>query len=90
MGCCHHYFAPTAEGDSAFTIDASTLTFGPGCLKEAGDQARALGMTRVGLYTDAGVRKLPHIETVTRSLAAAHVDYAIYDAVKVEPTDASF
>ena len=33
MGCCHHYFAPTADGDSAFTIDASTLTFGAGCLK---------------------------------------------------------
>ena len=43
MGCCHHYFAPTEEGDKAFTIDASTLTFGAGCLKEAGEQARALG-----------------------------------------------
>jgi hydroxyacid-oxoacid transhydrogenase len=90
MGCCHHYFARTAEGDSAFTIDASTLTFGPGCLKEAGDQARALGMTRIGLFTDARLRKLPLIGTVTRSLEAAYIDYAIYDEVKVEPTDASF
>src|SRR5688572_14687758 len=90
MGCCHLYFAPTPEGDSAFTIDASTLTFGAGCLKEAGDQARALGMTRVGLYTDAGVRRLPLIREITRSLEAAYVDYAIYDEVKVEPTDASF
>ena len=90
MGCCHQYFAPTADGDSAFTIDASTLTFGAGCLKEAGDQARALGLKKVGIYTDAGVKKLPPLETVTRSLKAAGIDYAIYDEVRVEPTDESF
>ena len=90
MGCCHHYFAQTAEGDNAFTIDASTLTFGAGCLKEAGDQAKALGMRKVGIYTDQGVRKLPPLETVTASLQAAGIDFAIYDEVKVEPTDASF
>ena len=90
MGCCHQYFAPTADGDSAFTIDASTLTFGAGCLKEAGDQARALGLKKVGIYTDAGVKKLPPLATVTRSLKAAGIDYAIYDEVRVEPTDESF
>ena len=90
MGCCHHYFAPTAEGDQAFTIDASTLTFGAGCLKEAGEQARALGLKRVAIYTDAGVKNLPPLATVTSSLKAASVDYAIYDDVRVEPTDASF
>src|SRR5450759_2030519 len=90
MGCCHHYFAQTTDGDNAFTIDASTLTFGAGCLKEGGDQANALGMMKVGIYTDKGVRKLPPIETVTSSLDAAGIDYAIYDEVKVEPTDESF
>src|SRR3954467_7441118 len=90
MGCCHHYFAPTDAGDNAFTIDASTLTFGAGCLKEAGEQARALGLKRVGIYTDTGVKKLPALGTVTGSLTAAGVDYAIYDEVRVEPTDASF
>ncbi len=90
MGCCHHYFAPTADGDTAFTIDASTLTFGAGCLREAGDQARALGLKRVGIYTDQGVKKLPPLGTVTGSLKAAGVDYEIYDEVRVEPTDESF
>ena len=90
MGCCHHYFAQTADGDSAFTIDASTLTFGAGCLKEAGDQAQARGMRRVGIYTDQGVRKLPPLATVTASLKAAGIDFAIYDEVRVEPTDESF
>ena len=90
MGCCHHYFASTEEGDNAFTIDASTLTFGAGCLKEAGEQARALGMKRVAIYTDKGVRKLPPLATVTNALQAAGIDFAIYDEVRVEPTDESF
>jgi hydroxyacid-oxoacid transhydrogenase len=90
MGCCHAYFTQTGNGDDAFTIDASRLTFGVGCLKEAGDQARALGMTRVAVYTDARVRKLPHFDTVTQSLKAAAIDFAVYDEVRVEPTDVSF
>src|SRR5438128_366540 len=90
MGCCHHYFASTPEGDTAFTIDASTLTFGAGCLKEAGDHARALNLKRIGVFTDKRVRELPPVETVTRSLKEAGIDYAIYDEVRVEPTDESF
>lgn len=90
MGCCHHYFAHTEGGDSAFAIDASHLVFGPGVLREAGDHARALGMRRVALFTDRGVAKLPFMETVAASLRAAGVDFAVYDEVAVEPTDASF
>lgn len=90
MGCCHAYFAASGIGDDAFTIDASRLTFGAGCLKEAGDHAKALGMTRVGVYTDRRVRELPHFGTVTGSLRAAGLDFAVYDEVKVEPTDDSF
>jgi alcohol dehydrogenase class IV len=90
MGCCHAYFAAAGAGDDAFTIDASRLTFGAGCLKETGDQARALGMTRVAVYTDARVKSLPHFSTVTASLKTAGVDFAVYDEVKVEPTDESF
>ncbi len=90
MGCCHHYFAQTEGGDTAFSIDASHLLFGPGVLKEAGDHARALGMKRLALFTDKGVAKLPFMETVTSSLRAAGVDFAVYDEVAVEPTDVSF
>jgi len=90
MGCCHPYYTPTHEGDGAFVIDASRIVFGAGCLAEAGDHARSLGMRRVGIYTDAGVRRLPYVDIVTRSLAAAGVDFAVFDAVRVEPTDASF
>jgi alcohol dehydrogenase class IV len=90
MGCCHAYFANNGIGDDAFTIDSSRLTFGAGCLKEAGDQAKALGMTRIAIYTDRRVRELSHFATVIASLKAAGLDYAVYDEVKVEPTDESF
>jgi alcohol dehydrogenase class IV len=90
MGCCHAYFANTGEGDGAFTIDSSRLTFGVGCLAEAGDHATALGMTRVAVYTDPRVRELPHFATVTASIRTAGLDVAVYDEVKAEPTDDSF
>jgi hypothetical protein len=48
MSCCH--YQPTGDGlDTAFTVDASRITFGRGCLEELGDRAQALGMTRVAL-----------------------------------------
>jgi hydroxyacid-oxoacid transhydrogenase len=90
MGCCHAYFSGNGIGDDAFTIDASRLTFGAGCLKEAGDHAKALGATRVAVYTDKRVRALPHFATVSASLTAAGLDFAVYDEVIVEPTDESF
>jgi alcohol dehydrogenase class IV len=90
MSCCHHYFTATEGGDDAFVVEPARVVFGAGALAEAGDHAKALGMTRVALFTDPGVRRHPYVETVTQSLARAGIDCALYDAVKVEPTDASF
>ena len=90
MGCCHHYFANTPDGDGAFVADPARVVFGAGCLAEAGDHARGLGMSRVAVFTDKRLRGLPYVETVTKALAAAGVDCAVYDEVRVEPTDASF
>lgn len=90
MGCCHYYHAPGEGCDSAFTVDASRITFGHGCLSEVGDRARVLGMTRVALFTDRYLAALPHLRKVKDSLAAADLDVAVYDAVHIEPTDASF
>lgn len=90
MSCSHHYYQQAGLGDDAFTLDASTVTFGRGCLQEAGDHARALGLKRVALFTDKGVAKLEHCAVVRQSLAAAGIDAVVYDEVAVEPTDVSF
>ncbi|MBN8226548.1 iron-containing alcohol dehydrogenase [Corallococcus macrosporus] len=89
MGCCH--YPAVKEGcDSAFTVDTSRITFGPGCLAEVGDRARALGMKRVALFSDARVARLPHFQKVRQSLLAAGLDVVVFTDVHVEPTDQSF
>jgi alcohol dehydrogenase class IV len=89
MSCCHHY-ALSEGGDAAFSVDISAITFGAGCLREAGDHARTLGMTRVALFTDRWLAALEHVSIVATSLREAGIDVVIYDAVQVEPTDQSF
>lgn len=87
---CFHY-QPAGDGfESAFTVDASRVTFGRGCLSELGDRAAALGMTRVALFSDADVSRLEVFETAQRSLRAAGLDVVVYTDVRVEPTDESF
>jgi alcohol dehydrogenase class IV len=89
MSCCH--YQPAGDGfDSAFTVDASRITFGRGCLEELGDRAAALGMTRVALFSDAVVARLPVFDTARRSLRAAGIDVITFTDVHVEPTDESF
>lgn len=90
MSCCHHYFTSTPEGDDAFVVDAARIVFGAGSLKETGAHARSLGLERVGVFTDRGVRAHPYVDTVIKSLREAGIDFAIFDEVRVEPTDASF
>jgi len=89
MTCCHYY--AIADGhESAFSVDVSSIVFGPGVLKEAGEHARALGMKRAALFTDKRVGALECVADGLSSLRAAGVGVEVYDEVKVEPTDASF
>lgn len=89
MSCCH--YQPTDDGmDTAFTVDASRVTFGRGCLTELGDRAAALGMTRVALFTDPVVAGLEIFDTARRSLRDAGIDVVTYAESHVEPTDESF
>ena len=87
MGCCH-YYAPGEASDTAFSIDVSAITYGPGSLREVGDHARELGITRAALVTDKGVGALEHLAVVHDSLDAAGIDVALYDEARVEPTPA--
>lgn len=87
---CGHYESALAGCDTSFSVDASNITFGAGCLAEAGDIARSLGITRIALVTDDVLVSTPHVGAATESLKAAGVDIALYDNVRVEPTDESF
>ena len=89
MSCCHADFAFAEGSDRGFTVGMPTFTFGAGVLAEAGDNARDLGLRRVALFTDAQLTSGQYVATVEASLKAANVDVAKYDAVEIEPTDAS-
>src|SRR5271165_1331317 len=91
MSCCH--YALVDGNESAFSVDVSAITFGPGVLAEAGEHLRALlpGPTRrVALFTDATLAHLEPVATVLASLRAADLDVVLYADVHVEPTDVSF
>jgi hydroxyacid-oxoacid transhydrogenase len=87
MTCAHSL---VAGNETAFAIDASRIVFGPGVLDELGEHLGALGCRRVALFTDPRLAKLEHVARARKSLQNASIDHALYDAVHVEPTDASF
>ena len=88
MVCCE-YFQPNGDGANTFTVQMPRLTFGRGSLAEAGARAKALGMTRVALITDAGLLAGPLLASVKDSLKAAGLDHAIFSDIRVEPSDTS-
>lgn len=49
----------------------------------------ALGMRRVAVFTDERVASLGHADRAIAVLRAAGIDAACFDAVRIEPTDAS-
>jgi len=89
MTCCH-YYAISEGNESAFSVDISSIVFGPGVLKEVGTHARTLGIKRAALFTDKRIAAFECVADALASLRSAGVDAVLYDEVKVEPTDASF
>ncbi len=71
-------------------MPGSTVKFGPGALREVGEDARAMGLQRVALFTDKHVSGTPSYATLIRALKGAGVEAVVYDQVRVEPTDQSF
>ena len=90
MSCCHNHFLASEGKESVFSVDISSISFGHGVLREAGEHAAELGMSRVAVFTDKRLAALPYITQVRDSLRAAQIDVVIYDEVQVEPTDQSF
>ncbi|BBH17809.1 alcohol dehydrogenase [Nocardioides baekrokdamisoli] len=77
--------------ETAFTVDASRVTFGAGALAEVGPRmaAHVRAGARVALMTDPVVAAHAWPGEVAASLRDAGFDVVTYDAVGVEPTDES-
>ena len=76
--------------DTAFQFAAANIRFGAGITREVGDDLIDLAARRTMVVIDPVLRDSPTGETVIASLKAAHIDFAVFDDVVVEPTDASF
>ena len=76
--------------DTAFEMAASSIRFGVGVTREVGMDLAEIGATLVLVVTDPLMARLPPVQAVTESLEANKVPYAVYDRVRVEPTEESF
>ncbi len=76
--------------DFAFEMAVSSIRFGVGVTREVGMDLAELGAQLVLVVTDPTVSTLPPVRTVLESLEASGVPFALYDRVRVEPSDESF
>ena len=76
--------------DTAYEIATSNIRFGPGTTKEIGMDLKDQGLKRVMVLTDPNLRQQAPVQTALAAIAEAGVEYALFDQVRVEPTDASF
>lgn len=78
------------EKDTAFEMTTSQIRFGRGVTEEVGSDLMELGVQRVMVVTDPHVAQLAPVATALESLEREGIRYALFDQVKVEPTDRSF
>ena len=89
MGCCHQYQFTDGK-ESIFTVDFSSIKYGPGALDELHFDVKQLGMERIALFTDPQVKNLEPVHNSLQNLRKAGVNFEVYDEVSIEPTDVSF
>jgi hydroxyacid-oxoacid transhydrogenase len=74
----------------AFEMAAASIRFGNGVTREVGLDLAELGARHVLVVTDPKLAQLAPVHTVLESLETHRVPFAVYDRVRVEPTDESF
>jgi hydroxyacid-oxoacid transhydrogenase len=76
--------------ESAFTMDTSSIKYGPGVTREIGYDVGRLGSRRVMVVTDPNLSETEPVRLVLDALRKARIDAVLFDQVEVEPTDRSF
>ena len=75
--------------ETVFTYGAPALKFGAGAAAEIGYDLASLGARRVLVITDPGVAATGAPARIAEQMKAFGLDATVFDAVHVEPTDAS-
>src|SRR5712671_4094566 len=74
----------------AFELAASSIRFGAGVTREIGMDLAEMRVKRVMVLTDSNLAKLSPVATVIESLKDSGISFALFDRVRVEPSDTSF
>ena len=78
------------ERDTAFEMAASNIRFGQGITREVGMDLKDRGLERVMVLTDPNLQEMEPVQTALAAIEREGVEYALFDGVRVEPTDGSF
>src|SRR5436190_21351641 len=78
------------SNEIAFEMATSSVRYGVGVTREVGPELADLGVKNVLVVTDPVMNALAPGRIVRESLEASGVRFAVYDRVRVEPTDESF
>ena len=76
--------------DIAFEMAVSSVRYGVGVTREVGLDLAEIGTKLVMVLTDPHLARLPPVQTVVESLERNGVAFALYDRVRIEPSDESF
>src|SRR5919199_1255523 len=76
--------------ETIFTTDTASIKFGPGATREIGADMARLGARRVLVVTDPRLAAAEPVGVVLESLRGAGIEAALFNRVRVEPTDSSF
>jgi hydroxyacid-oxoacid transhydrogenase len=79
-----------AEKDSAFEMAVSNVRFGVGVTREVGMDLKDLGVRNALVLTDPVLSAMSPVQTVMASLHDSGIRAALYDRVRIEPSDHSF
>jgi len=80
----------TERKEFAFQMSASNIRFGAGVTREIGLDLQELGVKRIMILTDPGLRDLPPVVTALEAIGETGIEHEVFDRVQIEPKDTSF
>ena len=76
--------------ETAFSMDTSSIKYGPGVTREIGWDMEEQGSHRVMVVTDANLTGSEPVAVTLEALGEHGIDAVLFDQASVEPTDISF
>ncbi|MGD2269990.1 MAG: hydroxyacid-oxoacid transhydrogenase [Desulfobacterales bacterium] len=76
--------------ETAFSMDTSSIKFGPGVTREVGYDMEEQGARRVMVVTDPNLAESEPLSVTMAALRERSIDAVLFEKVGVEPTDITF